>query len=94
LSRWIARALDQYERAQEEMEISVEDGAIGAIDYFHRSRIYAARGETQKALNDLERAFARGFRDFAGIDACPEFESLRSDPRFKKLIAQRAPEAP
>jgi len=50
------------------------------------SFIHAARGDKEKALAKLEYALARGYRDFAAIDASPYFSSLRSDPRFEQLI--------
>jgi tetratricopeptide (TPR) repeat protein len=78
-------AVGDYERAHEQMAISFEMGA-GAINYFHRSRVYAAQGEAGKAIEDLEQAFNLGFRDLAGIDACAEFDGLRNDPRFRDLV--------
>ena len=49
---------------------------------------YAGRGDKEKALSELVKALAGGYRDFAAIDASPYFSSLRSDPRFEQLIGR------
>ncbi len=52
------------------------------------SSIYAASGENKKALDTLQQALAKGYGDFAAIDANPYYSGLRSDPRFQKLVGQ------
>jgi serine/threonine protein kinase/tetratricopeptide (TPR) repeat protein len=68
--------------------VSQQHTAIGA---FWGSSIYAARGEKDKALAQLQTSLEKGFRDFAAIDASPYFASLRSDPRFQRLIRRYRP---
>lgn len=58
------------------------------------ARIYAFKGEKDKALDYLERftenrgfrGLERGWHDFILID--PFFESLRDDPEFKAIVKQ------
>ena len=57
------------------------------INYFWLSAAYAARGDKEKSLATLEKAFDAGFHDFAALDASPYFSSLRADPRFQQLTA-------
>ena len=59
-----------------------------AINYFFLSEAYAARGDQEKALDTLQKAFEKGFHDFAALDASPYFSSLRSDPRFQQLTTR------
>lgn len=49
-------------------------------------RVYVQLGETQKALDWLERGFDAGegnTRTFLGV---PTFDSVRDDPRFTRLV--------
>jgi hypothetical protein len=50
------------------------------------SSAYAAEGDQEKALAMLQKSLNAGYRDFAAIDASPYFSSLRSEPRFQKLL--------
>jgi hypothetical protein len=58
------------------------------INLFRLSSAYAGRGDNEKALATLQEALTAGYRDFAAIDASPYFSSLRSDPRFQRLIGR------
>ena len=40
----------------------------------------------EKALANMEKAFAHGYRDFASIEASPYLTSIRSDGKFHQLI--------
>ena len=57
-----------------------------AVNSYFLSAAYAAKGDKEKALAELQRTFNLGYRDFAAIDASPYFATLRSDPRFQQLI--------
>jgi TolB-like protein/Tfp pilus assembly protein PilF len=45
-------------------------------------------GRRQEALNFLERVFARGWGKRDWVEHDPDYDILRDDPRFKKLIAK------
>ena len=55
------------------------------IDYFWLATAFAARGDREKALDTLQKAFDAGFHDFAALDASPYFSALRTDPPFQQL---------
>jgi len=57
-----------------------------AAGLYSLSAAYAAKGDNEKALATLQKAFSAGFRDFAAIDASPYFSRLGSDPRFQQLL--------
>ncbi|HTQ86006.1 MAG TPA: tetratricopeptide repeat protein, partial [Candidatus Solibacter sp.] len=59
-----------------------------AIVAYWGSAIYAARGEKEKALEQLKISFDLGFHDFNSLDHSRYFDSLRSDPRFQQLLAK------
>jgi adenylate cyclase len=48
----------------------------------------ARTGQKEQALEMLERLFARGWGKRDWIDHDPDYDSLRDDPRFKKLVAK------
>jgi serine/threonine protein kinase/Tfp pilus assembly protein PilF len=58
------------------------------MDQYWLAAIYSAKGDKDKSFAALQQAFQTGFRDFAVLDASPYFANLRSDPRYRKLIAQ------
>lgn len=45
-------------------------------------------GVKEEALDLLERVFSRGWGHRDWIDNDPDYDSLRDDPRFKRLLAQ------
>jgi len=58
------------------------------VAHFQLSLAYAGRGDKDKALLELQKAVDLGYRDSAAIKSNPHFDSLRSDPRFEKLLTQ------
>lgn len=50
--------------------------------------LHAQLGQKDQALEMLERLVARGWCKRDWIEHDPDYDSLRSDPRFKKLIAR------
>jgi hypothetical protein len=50
------------------------------------SQVYAAKGDRTKALAELEKALAGGYRDFTAIDANSYLAPVRSDPHFRELM--------
>ncbi len=58
------------------------------IHHVLMSAAYASKGENEKALDQLQSAISGGYHDPAAINANPHFDSIRSDPRFQKLLVQ------
>ena len=81
--------IGQVYLAQGEYDKAVQ--AIGAdlrpsgINYYWLGAAYAARGDKEKALATMQKAFEAGFHDFAALDASPYFSSLRGDSSFQQL---------
>jgi adenylate cyclase len=50
--------------------------------------LYARLGQKDQALDYLERLVARGWCKRDWIEHDPDYDSLRDDPRFKKLVAK------
>ena len=71
------------------------DGRLGADDPFTRyyaAAIHAMRGDAEPALAFLERALSNQ-RAFTAARARiePEFDRLRDDPRFQRLLGAGNP---
>ena len=50
------------------------------------SAVYAALGDKEKSLAELENAVSGGYSDFDHLNSSHNFESLRGDPRFQDLL--------
>jgi serine/threonine protein kinase/Flp pilus assembly protein TadD len=79
-------AKKEYDRALQYFLRVPEKQRQAAIYRFSASSIYAGLGKKEEALDELEKAFEEGYRDFSAIDASPHLAALRSDPRFQQLL--------
>ncbi len=50
--------------------------------------LFAKAGQPEAALDLLERVFARGWGKRDWVEHDPDYDSLRDDPRFKRLLAR------
>ena len=50
--------------------------------------VYARLGHTTKALDLLEKMFAKGWGKRDWVEHDPDYDILRDDPRFQKLLAK------
>ena len=73
-----SQALAQFEKAR---QLEESPGLFVRI-----SQTYAALGDRESALNELEKALVAGYRNSDAIDASPNFDPLRDDPRFTDLL--------
>ena len=76
-------AVGEYASALESLKASGKESAMG---WFYSCSVHAAAGDPENALAALERAFAAGYRDFAGLDASPYLDTFRDDPRCRELV--------
>jgi serine/threonine-protein kinase len=66
-------------------ELQVE-AATQPIPAFHLSMLYLGLGNTNEAMNWLEKAYSERFYVLSLVNAMPEFDPLRSDPRFQQML--------
>ena len=74
--------------AEANLQKAVRLGADSPTDLYNVGCGYALLGESATALDWLERAVARGFRDGRLLAADGDLESLHGQERFEKLLAR------
>jgi tetratricopeptide (TPR) repeat protein len=80
-----AKILDGIAAANRE---SLVAGADWPQMFMQSAAIHALRGETAAALDELDRAYAAGWRDGRTTAVDPLLASLRAEPRFTQLLAR------
>jgi TolB-like protein/thioredoxin-like negative regulator of GroEL len=70
------------EWAERAVMVDPEDASIA----YNVACLYALEGESDKAIESLERAVGRGFGNRGWLDRDPDLDSLRGDPRFIELV--------
>ena len=61
------------------------------VPSFFAAKIYASLGETGKAIDLLERTYEERFGLLVYVPVDQSFDTLRSDPRVRKLIERVFP---
>ena len=59
---------------------------MGHVDPFKVSSTYARAGEVNQAIEWLEKALERGSPELIYVGLRPDFDLLRSDPRYESLV--------
>jgi dienelactone hydrolase len=79
--------LRHFREAAESYERAGDAGYYPALTSYNAACAWALVGDKERALRNLEKAYATGFisdRRMAAND--PDLTSLRDDPRFQKLV--------
>ena len=77
------------------LEVAVEIDPEEPRVYYNLASAEARSGRTRPALRELDRAVAKGFRQFDRLEEDPDFARLREDPEFRRwLAAARARSVP
>jgi len=70
----------------ERQPVAVEAAGVDAAAHgYLMAKILAASGQRDAAFTYLRRARDAGFRDFARLEADPDFRGVVADPRFESL---------
>jgi dienelactone hydrolase len=75
-----------YSAVPQKLEIAVILKPKNAYAFYELALAYARLGNKSKAINALSRAIENGFTDLAKIEQNAEFEPLRNEAGYKKLI--------
>ncbi len=78
----LERALEDYDRAL----LFYED--FGMAHYL-KSQALSSQGQVDEAFMHLEKAFKNGFNGYERVKQDDNFEALRGDPRYRRIIGGR-----
>ena len=67
---------------------ALADGADASNLFMQNAAVYALQGQGPSALDELDRAYAAGWRDGRTLAIDPLFTLVRSEPRFTQLVSR------
>ncbi len=76
----------KYADAVKSLERAIEIGGGTPVDYYNLACAYALGGQTDAALDNVERAIGAGLRKRAQYESDSDLSSLRELPRFRALM--------
>jgi ketosteroid isomerase-like protein len=76
----------KYAEGVQSLERAIETGGGGPVDFYNLACAYALSGTPDKALDNVERAIAAGFKRRDQYESDPDLASLHGLPRFKALM--------
>jgi TolB-like protein/Flp pilus assembly protein TadD len=85
----LGRAYAKSQKKHEANEMLNELNELAKRQYasaYEVAKIYVALGNNEQAFQLLAKAYAEHSFHFANLNVCPEFKSVRSDPRFQDLV--------
>jgi hypothetical protein len=69
-----------------EMAFEGERAPMNAEGHFMLANLYGVLGNSDQALEQLELAIEKGFRNYVFMRIHPDFAGLAADPRFQSLL--------
>lgn len=78
--------LGRYDEALIHLKSALESHPEFSYIYYKISCVYAMKGEKGTAIEWLNRAVARGFRNLKQIKEDPFLRLIRKDPHFRKIV--------
>jgi serine/threonine protein kinase/TolB-like protein/Tfp pilus assembly protein PilF len=85
----LGRAYTKSQKKHEANEMLNELNELAKRQYvsaYEVAKIYVALGNSEQAFQLLEKAYAEHSFHLANLNVCPQFKSVRSDPRFQDLV--------
>jgi hypothetical protein len=67
---------------------ALADGADWPMVFMQNAAVHALQGHRAAALDELDRAYAAGWRDRRTLAIDPFFISVRTEPRFTQLVSR------
>jgi serine/threonine protein kinase/tetratricopeptide (TPR) repeat protein len=84
----VAARLGQDSQAASVGQQAMRAAMTEADAHFNMARLLAVRGQTSAALDELDRAVARGFHDYVAMKINDDFQPIVRDPQYQALLAR------
>ena len=78
--------LEQYRQAIEAYQAAVKLKFAVGVTYYYMAASYALSGESEDALNTLQKAVAAGYSNLPQFEQTEEFAALRESPRYAEIL--------
>jgi len=69
-------------------QVADRAAALDSTAYIEWARLRSVQGRSNESFHQLRRAIDEGFRDLIILKYHPDFQSVRKDPRYAKLLEQ------
>ncbi len=76
------------EKGRRYLERAIETHPDDAMNLYNVACVYAHIGETENALDALEKSVGKGMAELEWMQNDSDLDNLRDHPRFKKLLAE------
>ena len=79
----------KYDAALTSYRQAVEFPQTQALAHYNIACIYSIRGKVDQAIKELDLAIAAGFGNMDYLASDPDFDNIRADARFQKLLPKQ-----
>ncbi len=80
------RKKGEYDRAILDFDKAIELNPDGVLAYFNKACALAMKGKKEEALDNLEIAANKGYKDIKLARTARDLDSLRDDPQFEVIM--------
>ena len=87
--KWARHYIDELKlaaKSADKLDYWRAELKYGPTDPVYRATVYAKLGDADNAFAELEKAYEKRMSGMVWLKVNPEYESLRSDPRFAELL--------
>ena len=78
----------QYDKAIKDYDEAIRLDPKYANAFYNKACCYSLQGKPDLAIENLAKSLELGYANFKHLEADTDFDSIRDDPRYKKLLAK------
>ena len=77
-----------YDKAIKDFDEAIRLDPKYASAFYGKACCYSLQGKSDQAIENLAKSLELGWEDFKHLEADTDLDSIRDDPRYKKLLAK------